>query len=39
MAILQCAKPLKDAERVRIQNWLKVRLGVNDVDVIVETKK
>ena len=39
VAILQCSKPLKDAERLRIQNWLKVRLGVDDVDVIVETKK
>ena len=39
VAILQCSKPLKDAERLRIQNWLKVRLGVDDVQVIVETKK
>jgi uncharacterized hydrophobic protein (TIGR00271 family) len=39
VAILNCSKPLKDAERLRIQNWLKVRLGVDDVEVIVETKK
>ena len=39
VAILQCTKAIKEAERIRIQNWLKVRLGVEDVEVIVNTNK
>ena len=39
VAILNCAKPPKEAERLRIQNWLKVRLGVDDVEVLIDTKK
>ena len=39
VAILNCAKPPKEAERLRIQNWLKVRLGVEEVEVLIDTKK
>ena len=39
VAILNCAKAPKEAERLRIQNWLKVRLGVEDVEVLIDTKK
>ena len=39
VAILDCTKPLKDAERTRIQSWLKVRLGAERVDVIVNNVK
>jgi len=39
VAILQCNKALKEAERLRIRNWLQVRLGVDNVDVIVNTTK
>ncbi|MBR1488039.1 MAG: DUF389 domain-containing protein [Bacteroidales bacterium] len=39
VAILQCTKPIKDAERTRIQSWLKVRLGTEDVELIVNTSK
>ena len=39
VAILQCTKAIKEAERIRIQNWLKVRLGVENVEVIVNTNK
>ena len=39
VAILQCTKAIKETERVRILNWLKVRLGVENVEVIVNTNK
>ena len=39
VAILNRAKPPKEAERLRIQNWLKVRLGVEEVEVLIDTKK
>lgn len=39
VAILNCTKPPREAERIRIQNWLKVRLGVEEVEVLVDTKK
>ncbi len=39
VAILQCDKALKEAERLRIQNWLKVRLGVDNVQVIINTRR
>ena len=39
VAILRCTRAPKEADRLRIQNWLKVRLGVEDVDVIVNTNK
>jgi len=37
VAIIQSSTPIKEADRLRIQNWLTVRLGVEDVDVIVNT--
>ena len=39
VAILDCTKPLKEAERTRIQSWLKVRLGAEQVEVIVNNVK
>ena len=39
VAILNCTKPPRETERIRIQNWLKVRLGVEEVEVLVDTKK
>ena len=39
VAIVRSALPLKDTERDRIQNWLRVRLGIEDVTVIVSTEK
>jgi len=39
VAILQSNKALKETERLRIREWLKVRLGVDDVEVIVNTGK
>ena len=35
VAIVRTAAGLKEAERERIEQWLRVRLGVNDVTVIV----
>ena len=39
VAILQCDRTVKEADRLRIRDWLKVRLGVEDVEVIVNTVK
>ena len=39
VAIIQSALPVKEADRIRIRNWLTARLGVEDVDVIVNTAK
>jgi hypothetical protein len=39
VAIIQSALPVKEADRIRIRNWLTARLGVQDVDVIVNTAK
>ena len=36
VAIVRTAAGLKDAERERIEQWLRVRLGVDDVTVIVQ---
>jgi uncharacterized hydrophobic protein (TIGR00271 family) len=36
VAIVRTATGLKDTERERIEQWLRVRLGVNDVTVIVQ---
>jgi uncharacterized hydrophobic protein (TIGR00271 family) len=36
VAIVRTATGLKEAERERIEQWLRVRLGVNDVTVIVK---
>ena len=36
VAIVRTAAGLKEAERERIEQWLRVRLGVNDVTVIVQ---
>lgn len=38
VAIVRCEKALKEAERVRIEQWLQVRLAVDDVTVIITTK-
>ena len=38
VAIVRCEKPLKEAERARIGQWLQVRLSVEDVTVIIATK-
>ena len=35
VAIIQSTIPLKEAERERIQQWLRVRLAIDDVTVIV----
>ena len=35
VAIVRCELPLKDAERERIEQWLRVRLNIDDVTVIV----
>ena len=35
VAIIQCTVPLNAAERERIEQWLRVRLGIDDVTVIV----
>ena len=37
VAILQSRTPLKEAERLRIRRWLEVRLGVDNVEVFVDT--
>ena len=34
VAIVHSAQPLQDAERERIEQWLRVRLGIEDVTVI-----
>ena len=34
VAIVHSTQPLKDAERERIEQWLRVRLGIDDVTVI-----
>ena len=34
VAIVHRAQPLQDAERERIEQWLRVRLGIEDVTVI-----
>ena len=39
VAILDCAKPLKEADRNRIRGWLQVRLGAEQVEVIVNSPK
>ena len=39
VAILQCDRTVKEADRLRIREWLKVRLGVEEVEVIVNTGK
>ena len=39
VAILKVDKPLKEAERLRIQNWLKVRLGAENAEVLLDTGK
>ena len=38
VAIVSTAAGLKEGERERIEQWLRVRLGVDDVTVIVKTK-
>ncbi len=35
VAIIQCTVPINAAERERIEQWLRVRLGIDDVTVIV----
>ena len=35
VAIVRCTAPLNEAERSRIEQWLRVRLAVDDVTVIV----
>ena len=39
VAILQTARSVKEADRLRIRNWLQVRLGVEEVDVIVNSER
>nr|MCR4860652.1 DUF389 domain-containing protein [Bacteroidales bacterium] len=39
VAILQCRQPLKEVEKNRIRSWLQVRLGVENIEVIVNTNK
>ena len=39
VAIIGCSTPLKEAEQLRVRDWLKVRLGVQNVEVIVNTEK
>ena len=36
VAIVRCTGTLKDAERQRIEQWLRVRLSVDDVTVIIQ---
>ena len=38
VAIIRCNPALKEAERRRIEQWLQVRLGIEDVNVIIKTK-
>ena len=38
VAIIRCSPALKEAERRRIEQWLQVRLGIEDVNVIIKTK-
>ena len=38
VAIIHCTKALKDDERKRIEQWLQVRLSVDDVTVMLVTK-
>ena len=38
VAIIRCDKLLKEPERKRIEQWLRVRLGVEDVTVMLTTK-
>ncbi|MBQ9660906.1 MAG: DUF389 domain-containing protein [Bacteroidales bacterium] len=38
VAIVRCSKALKEGERERIEQWLRVRLAVEDVTVIITTK-
>ena len=38
VAIIRCSQALKEAERSRIEQWLQVRLGIEDVNVIIRTK-
>ena len=39
VAILHTRRPVKEADRLRIRNWLQVRLGVEEVDVIVNSDR
>ena len=39
VAIIQSALPVKEADRIRIRNWLTARLGVEQVEVIVNNPK
>ena len=39
VAILQVDRTVKEADRLRIREWLKVRLGVEEVEVIMNTAK
>jgi F0F1-type ATP synthase delta subunit len=34
VAIVRSTQPLQDDERERIEQWLRVRLGIDDVTVI-----
>ena len=38
VAIIRCEKSLSEQERSRIERWLQVRLGIEDVTVIIRTK-
>ena len=39
VAIIQTSRAVKEADRLRIRNWLQVRLGVDEVDVIVNSDR
>ncbi len=39
VAIIQSALPVKEADRIRIRNWLTARLGVEQVEVIANSSK
>ena len=39
VAIIQSALPVKEADRIRIRNWLTARLGVEQVEVIANNSK
>jgi hypothetical protein len=38
VAIVRCSQPLGEPERARIGQWLRVRLGVDDVTVIISAE-
>ena len=38
VAIVRCTQPLGEPERARIGQWLRVRLGVEDVTVIASAE-